>query len=318
MRTLNLTATGENQARIKDYLEKNSSEILADKINNGVHIEKDGKRLLNKKDLNGFMNFALNEAKKLVDNGAIGTYVDDPVVFGWAIHYFEEDSIHGKLFNEDGSEYKPIVKHKTTSKPAPAIEVKPKPKEQFSLFDFMGIDTPKVEESVEEEMTEEEKDEAFTMVEQEEKKVQEKSKGSSVYIRYMQIQDKYPDYVIAYRLGDFYEVFGDNAKLVSNKLDLTLTGRDCGLEERIPMVGFPYHCAELYFNKILKFAPLAVVENMDVTVREQELAALEKIDYETGEVLTDTNDTLEQTVKEIDKDALYKLFEIFGDEITLQ
>ena len=74
----------------------------------------------------------------------------------------------------------------------------------------------------------------------------------------------------------------------------------------------------MYFNKILKFAPLAVVENMDVTVREQEIAALEKIDYETGEVLTDTNDTLEETVKEIDKDALYKLFEIFGDEITLQ
>ena len=318
MRTLNLTATGENQARIKDYLEKNSSEVLADKINNGVYIEKDGKRLLNKKDLNGFMNFALNEAKKLADNGAIGTYVDDAVVFGWAIHYFEEDSIHGKLFNEDGSEYKSVVKHKTTSKPAPTIEVKPKPKEQFSLFDFMCTDTPKVEENIEEEMTEEEKDEAFTMVEQEEKKVQEKPKGSSVYVRYMQIQDKYPDYVIAYRLGDFYEVFGDNAKLIADKLDLTLTGRDCGLEERIPMVGFPYHCAELYFNKILKFAPLAVVENMDVTVREQELAALEKIDYETGEVLTEETDTLQETVDNLDKDALYKLFEIFGDEITLQ
>ena len=314
MRTLNLTVTGENQARIKDYLQKNASEILADKINNGVYIEKDGKRLLNKKDLNGFMNFALNEAKKLADKGTIGTYVDDAVVFGWAIHYFEEDSINGKLFNEDGSEYKPVVKHKATSKPSPAIEVKPKPKEQFSLFDFMGTDTPKVEE----EMTEEEKDEAFTMVEQEEKKVQEKLKGSSVYIRYMQIQDKYPDYVIAYRLGDFCEIFGDNAKLVANKLDLTLTGRDCGLEERIPMVGFPYHCAELYFNKILKFAPIAVVENMDVTVREQELAALEKIDYETGEVLTEETDTLQETVDNLDKDALYKLFEIFGDEITLE
>ena len=313
MRTLNLTTTGENQARIKDYLQKNASEFLADKINNGVYIEKDGKRLLNRKDLNGFMNFALNEAKKLVDNGAIGTYVDDPVVFGWAIHYFEEDSIHGKLFNEDGSEYKPVVKHKATSKPAPAIEVKPKPKEQFSLFDFMGTDTPKVEESVEEE-----KDEAFEMIEQEQQPVQEKPKGSSVYVRYMKIQDKYPDYVIAYRLGDFYEVFGDNAKLIADKLDLTLTGRDCGLEERIPMVGFPYHCAELYFNKILKFAPLAIVENMDVTVREQELAVLEKIDYETGEVLTEETDSLQETVDNLDKSALYKLFEIFGDEITLQ
>ena len=128
--------------------------------------------------------------------------------------------------------------------------------------------------------------------------------------------EKYPDYVIAYRLGDFYEIFGDNAKLVSNHLDLTLTGRDCGLEERIPMVGFPYHCAELYFNKILKFAPLAIVENMDVSVREQELSSVTKIDYETGEVLSE--DPLATTVNEIDKSALYKLFEIFGDEITLE
>ena len=207
------------------------------------------------------------------------------------------------------------MKHKTTSKPAPAIEVKPKPKEQFSLFDFMGTDTPKVEENVEEEMTEEEKDEAFELIEQEQKNVQEKPRGSSVYVKYMEIQNKYPNHVVAYRLGDFYEIFGYNAKLIADKLDLTLTGRDCGLKERIPMVGFPYHCAELYFNKILKFAPLAVVENMDVTVREQELAALEKIDYETGEVLTDT---LQETVDNLDKDALYKLFEIFGDEITLQ
>ena len=99
---------------------------------------------------------------------------------------------------------------------------------------------------------------------------------------------------------------------------MSLTGRDCGLEERIPMVGFPYHCAELYFNKILKFAPLAIVENMDVTVREQELAVLEKIDYETGEVLTEETDSLQETVDNLDKSALYKLFEIFGDEITLE
>ena len=136
--------------------------------------------------------------------------------------------------------------------------------------------------------------------------------------QYIETKNSYKDCILFYRLGDFYEIFGDNAKLVSNHLDLTLTGRDCGLEERIPMVGFPYHCAELYFNKILKFSPLAIVENMDVTVREQELAALEKIDYETGEVLTEETDSLQETVDNLDKSALYKLFEIFGDEITLQ
>ena len=57
---------------------------------------------------------------------------------------------------------------------------------------------------------------------------------------------------------------------------------------------------------------------MDITVREQELAALEKIDYETGEVLTEETDSLQETVDNLDKSALYKLFEIFGDEITLE
>ena len=103
---LNLEAKNREQKRIKAFLEENASDTLTEKINNGVRIEKDGKILLNRKTLDGFMSYANDEAKKLAEKGAKAVCIDDDVVFGWAVHYFEENSIEGTLFNEDGSEYK--------------------------------------------------------------------------------------------------------------------------------------------------------------------------------------------------------------------
>ncbi len=90
MTKLNLTAKGRAQELILAYLQENASDVLAEKINNGVVIEKDGKRLISKKDLDGFMAFANSEAKKLAEKGANSACVEDSVVYGWAIHYFEE------------------------------------------------------------------------------------------------------------------------------------------------------------------------------------------------------------------------------------
>ena len=112
---LTIKANDSSQEKIKKYLEENASETLADKINNGVVIEKDGKKLVNKKNLNGFMKFACDEARKQAAKGASSACIEDIVVFGWAIHYFEEDSIVGVLYNEDGTEYK--EPRKTVSKP---------------------------------------------------------------------------------------------------------------------------------------------------------------------------------------------------------
>ena len=64
--------------------------------------------------------------------------------------------------------------------------------------------------------------------------------------QYFEIKNKNKDYLLFYRLGDFYELFFDDAKLVSRELDLTLTGRDCGQAERAPMCGVPYQCRRLY------------------------------------------------------------------------
>ena len=134
---LNLETKTKEQELIKQYLEENTSEIFANKINNGVKIVKDNKTLINKKDLNGFMRYANDEARKLAEKGSNCACIEDKVVFGWAIHYFEEDSLEGNLYNEDGTEYKVEIK-KTT----PNIESKSEPKkpekQQTTLFDLMA------------------------------------------------------------------------------------------------------------------------------------------------------------------------------------
>ena len=138
-----LETKNKEQEILKAYLEENASETLADKINNGVKIVKDGKTLLNKKTLDGFMDFALEEARKQAEKGARGAMVEDEVVFGWLIHYFEEETIEGILYNEDGTEYKPTVKKKETKQnvvtpaaPPKKVETK-KDNGVISMFDGM-------------------------------------------------------------------------------------------------------------------------------------------------------------------------------------
>jgi len=176
MIALNLKTSNKAQEQIKEYLENNVSEILANKINNGVNITKDKKSLVNKKDLDGFWNYATTEARKTSAKGANGAYVDNDTVFGWAIHYFEEDSIEGKLFNEDGTEYRPTPKPiPKISKPTPVPTPRPQNKQQ-SLFDLLEQtpnqtnqinDDPNKQEEIEEinETQEETKKQTITPVE---------------------------------------------------------------------------------------------------------------------------------------------------------
>ncbi len=74
---------------------------------------------------------------------------------------------------------------------------------------------------------------------------------SQMMTHYLSMKEKYKDCVVFYRLGDFYEMFFDDAIKVSKILDLTLTGRDCGLAERAPMCGIPYHAADAYIAKLV-------------------------------------------------------------------
>ena len=306
MSELNLTAKTKEEQKIKAYLEANVSDMLADKINNGVRIQKDGKTLLNRKTLTGFMKFACEEAKKQAEKGAQSACIEDDIVYGWAIHYFEEDSIEGKLYNEDGTEYKiqstVAAKAQTVTYTLP----KPQPKPQLSMFDMLD-NTDNSDISATQSQDE---DEDIPEIEEDDEPVQktivpeikqvvkaaeerQRAEGSPIYKTYMSIQDKYPDCIIAYRLGDFYEVFGKNAKTLSDKLGLTLTSRDCGLESRVPMVGFPYHIAEAYVTKALQHGlKIALAESLEdiKTYCNQPDGTKQTVDLETGEIIPQTTE----------------------------
>ncbi len=77
------------------------------------------------------------------------------------------------------------------------------------------------------------------------------SKLSPMMRHYFKVKEQYPDCIVFYRLGDFYEMFFDDAVKASQILDLTLTGRNCGLSERAPMCGVPFHAAEIYMSKLI-------------------------------------------------------------------
>lgn len=170
---LNLETKSKEQELIKAYLEENAGETLAEKINSGTPFEKDDKMLINRKTLDGFMKYASDEARKLASKGATSACIEDKVVYGWAVHFFEEDSIEGILYNEDGTEYKPVkTTTKTSAPPAKTVvQAKPEPKPQISLFDFMTTTENEPEELSEnttnDDPTEEEIQEAFEEMEQE-------------------------------------------------------------------------------------------------------------------------------------------------------
>lgn len=357
--TLNLKTSCVEHNVLKEYLEENASAALAEKINHGVFIEKDGKRLLNRKDLDGFMKYACEEARKLAAKGATSTCMKSDIVFGWAIHYFEEDEIIGKLYNEDGSEYTPPKpEYKPIQRvPAPTVPVKPTPpkQQQFTLFDLLDNSakeepvveetpapvedsTPKKEETVQEDRYFDEEDVDRETGEILCFKTREPQHRSPLYQKYLSYKNQYPAHVVAYRVGDFYEFFGDDAVRLATFMDLTLTGRDCGLEERVPMVGIPYHATEPYFMKIATKYKLAIVDNGEVSTMENEESVFvnetiteeEKRDLfdddltENAPTMYENNDEEDDFEEEralqkfFDKDALCALYELFDYNLDMQ
>ena len=267
---LNLEAKTPAEQKVKAYLEQNASEVLAHKINEGVKIVKDGKTLLNKKTLAGFLKFACGEAKKQAEKGAQSACIDDSVVYGWAVHYFEEDSIEGTLCNEDGTVCKAPMP-KSTPLSTKYEPPKPKPKPQMSIFDMMTTDEQKQP----------------TEATQTPPPPPTQSQGSTIWQRYVKLEKDYPDHIAVMRLGDFYEVFGENACILAKELPLTLTGRDVGLSERVPMIGFPYHAAQNYFQKMVRCGHrLAVMDSEDNIYT----LPPENIDPETGEVIDELSE----------------------------
>lgn len=91
----------------------------------------------------------------------------------------------------------------------------------------------------------------------------DRKKLSPMMQQYFEVKDKYKDCILFFRLGDFYEMFFDDAVTVSKMLELTLTGRDCGLPERAPMCGIPYHSADMYIKRLIDMGKkVAVCEQL--------------------------------------------------------
>ena len=81
---------------------------------------------------------------------------------------------------------------------------------------------------------------------------------------YVKTKQQYKDCILFYRLGDFYEMFFEDALTVTKELEITLTGKDCGLEERAPMCGVPFHAAETYINRLIeKGYKVAICEQVE-------------------------------------------------------
>lgn len=349
---LNLTAETPEHEILKEYLQENVSPALAEKIQNGVKIKKDGKTLINKKDLSSFMKYACEEARKFTTKGATGACVKDEIVFGWLIHYFEEDSIEGKLYNEDGTLYQPPKKQpqKSTQRiPAPVVQTKPTPQKptQFSLFDMIAENRSKEEATEEKDTATITVDEADYSVDKETGEllpIEQKPKGSGLYQQYMRHANATPNAVVVMRIGDFYEIFGEHAVDIGNKLELTITGRDCGLKERVPMIGFPYHAADNYIRKIRNYSNVLLAEGEetkflsyedenasnfdDYDEDEEELTEEEMREFdgdfdEELPIKTDIEDDDDdlpsvEYMKYIDKEAFMVLVELLDDKLDVQ
>ena len=92
----------------------------------------------------------------------------------------------------------------------------------------------------------------------------DREKISPMMKQYLEIKDNYEDTIIFFRLGDFYEMFFEDAVIASRELELTLTGRNAGLEERVPMCGIPFKAYEGYLDKLIdKGYKVAIVEQME-------------------------------------------------------
>lgn len=92
----------------------------------------------------------------------------------------------------------------------------------------------------------------------------EKGKYTPMMNHYLEVKQKHPDAIVFYRLGDFYEMFFEDAKTASTELDLVLTGRNAGVKERVPMCGIPYHAASGYIQRLIqKGYKVAIVEQLE-------------------------------------------------------
>ncbi len=118
---------------------------------------------------------------------------------------------------------------------------------------------------------------------------------SKMMSHYLTVKEQYKDCIIFYRLGDFYEMFFDDAKTASKVLELTLTGRDCGLEERAPMCGVPFHAADQYIGKLVSAGYKVAICEQLTEPNGKELVQRDVVRVVTSGTVTDDSQINEKT-----------------------
>ena len=381
MTKLNLAAKGDDQIAVLNYLQQNAGDVLADKINNGVRIVKDGVTLINKKTLDGFFRYATEEARKLVAKDARCACVLDRVVFGWAIHYFEEDEIEGTLYNLDGTEYKTAVKPATTpTVTTKSVVTKPRRNEgQLSIFD-MTLPDDESDDTGEDVCDEaDDSDEVQAVCEH---AIQPTSQQVSIpitthadtsvatpaqsintqqpfvatskqptqpittqstfkqsanshaddkamfYYKYEIMQRQYPNNILLYRVGDFYEALDKGAELLARTIGLTLTGLSCGEAGRHPMCGIPYHAIDVYVDKIKQHFAITIMDSdNDVRiVKKTELSVVDAVQQNAQRLAALDEDNAENfvpvipqyTPQQIPQDIPEEIYDVTKNTIRMQ
>lgn len=117
----------------------------------------------------------------------------------------------------------------------------------------------------------------------------DRNKVSAMMRQYLEIKDNYKDCILFFRVGDFYEMFFDDAITASRAIELTLTGKDCGLEERAPMCGVPYHAADTYIKKLIDAGfKVAVCEQLTDPSASRDIVVRDVIRVVTPGTLTES------------------------------
>ena len=124
----------------------------------------------------------------------------------------------------------------------------------------------------------------------------DKSKVSPMMLHYMEIKEKYKNTIVFYRLGDFYEMFFDDAITVSRELELTLTGRSAGLTEKVPMCGVPYHAKDVYIEKLIKKGyKVAICEQLEEASATKKIVKRDVVQVITAGTIIN-NDSLNELI----------------------
>ena len=148
-----------------------------------------------------------------------------------------------------------------------------------------------------------------------ETKEPEKPQISPLWTRYQSYRDEHPDTVIVMRVGDFYEIFGESAETVSKPLELTVVSRDFGLPERVPMIGFPYHRADTYIEKLRGFTDVAVIESDTEQRLLPKYLPVEgfEVDTTTGEII----ESEQAPAPYADTELMYKIYLLLDQKVEI-